>query len=76
MVKQIKKIKLEFKVEAIFRIKLHFRDLDLLLQLQSFFGSCGSISKYKTRSLVKFSVSSIKDLTCDIIPHFKTNILC
>ena len=61
---------LRFKVEAIFRIELHSRDLDLLLELQEYFGGCGSISKYKTRNLVKYSVSSIKDLNEVIIPHF------
>jgi len=58
-----------FKVEAIFRIELHSRDLALLLELQRYFGF-GSIIKYKTRTLVKYSVSSIKELNCGIIPHF------
>jgi len=70
-----KTIKTRFKVEAIFRFELHSRDLDLLLQWQQFFCGCGSISKYKTRNLVKFSVSSIKDLNFGIIPHFKKYLL-
>jgi hypothetical protein len=60
----------KFKVEAIFRIELHSRDLFLLLQLQQFFGGCGSISKYKTRNLVKYSVSSIKDFNLQYYTSF------
>jgi len=65
------KYKLGWCVQSYFQISLHSRDLDLLLQLQQFFGRIGSISKGKTRNTVNYSVAGIKDLTTIIIPHFE-----
>nr|YP_010130207.1 LAGLIDADG endonuclease [Clavaria fumosa]QPZ51109.1 LAGLIDADG endonuclease [Clavaria fumosa] len=65
-----KEIKIGWRVQSIFQIELHIQDLSLLLQLQQFFGGCGSIIKSKNRNTVRFSVSDIKDLTTIIIPHF------
>jgi LAGLIDADG endonuclease len=48
---------------------LHSKDYSLLLDLQIFFGGVGSVIK-KTKPAVTYSVSSIKDLTNIIIPHF------
>jgi len=59
---------LGWRVQAKFQIGLHERDLDLLLQLQQFFGGIGSIGK--SGNMVFYSVSSVKDLTNTIIPHF------
>ena len=59
---------LGWRVQAKFQIGLHKRDLDLLLQLQQFFGGIGSIGK--SENMVFYSVSSVKDLTQTIIPHF------
>ena len=43
-------------------------ELPLLLQLQQFFGGVGTISKSSNYNRVIYSVSSIKDLTNNIIP--------
>jgi len=61
--------KLGWQIGAEFQIQLHKRDLNLLLQLQDFFGT-GSISISKTRHSVSYSVKSIKNITTIIIPHF------
>lgn len=62
--------KLGWQICAEFKIQLHKRDLNLLLQLQDFFSGTGSISISKTRHSVSYSVKSIKDITTIIIPHF------
>ena len=59
---------LGWRVQAKFQIGLHERDLALLLQVQQFFGGIGSIGQ--SGSMVFYSVSSVKDLTNTIIPHF------
>jgi hypothetical protein len=59
---------LGWRVQAKFQISLHQRDLSLLLQIQEYFGGIGSIGK--SGSMVFYSVSSLKDLTNIIIPHF------
>lgn len=53
-----------------FSICLHSRDLPLILQVQSYFGGIGSISKNKNREEVIYSVNGLTDLTTVIIPHF------
>ena len=63
-----KKRTLSWRVQAKFQIGLHKRDLELLLQVKQFFGNIGSIGK--SDNMVFYSVSSIKDLTNIIIPHF------
>ena len=68
MIDQNQKRTLGWRVQAKFQIGLHKRDLDLLLQLQQFFGGIGSIGK--SENMVFYSVSSVKDLTQTIIPHF------
>ena len=49
---------------------MHGKDLLLLKQIQSFFG-VGSIIVRKSNNQVIFTVTSIKDLTIKIIPHFE-----
>ena len=63
------KRKLGWRVQAKFQIGLHKRDLGLLLQVKEFFGSIGSIGL--SENMVFYSVSSVKDLTNTIIPHFE-----
>jgi LAGLIDADG endonuclease len=58
-----------WRVQAKFQIGLNYRDLDLLLQIQQFFGGIGSIGK--SGNIAFYSISSIKDLTNIIIPHFE-----
>jgi len=69
------KYKLGWSFKTVFAIGLHSRELSLLLQLQEFFGGIGSIRQSKTHNMVFYSVSSIKDLTTIIIPHFETYLL-
>jgi hypothetical protein len=57
-----------YRVQPIFVIQLHKRDILLLEQIQSFFG-VGTIIIQNTRDIAVFSVSSLKDLTNVIIPH-------
>jgi hypothetical protein len=52
------------------QISLNSKDINLLLQLQEFFG-CGLIVNKNTRNEVSFRVNSIQDLTNYIIPHFE-----
>ena len=68
MIDQNLKRTLGWRVQAKFQIGLHKRDLELVLQLQQFFGGIGSIGK--SGNMVFYSVSSVKDLTSTIIPHF------
>jgi hypothetical protein len=68
MIDKNQKRTLGWRVQAKFQIGLHERDLALLLQVQQFFGGIGSIGK--SGSMVFYSVSSVKDLTNTIIPHF------
>ncbi len=59
---------LGWRVQAEFQIGLHVRDLALLLQIQDFFGGIGSIGK--SGNMAFYSVSSVENLTKNIIPHF------
>ena len=68
MIDKTEKRTLGWRVQAKFQIGLHVRDLSLLLQVQEFFGGIGSIGK--SGDMVFYSVSSVKDLTSTIIPHF------
>ena len=61
---------LGWRVQSKFQIDLHKRDLDLLLQLQDFWGGIGSIHKDSFYNRVIYSVDSIKDMIT-IIDHFK-----
>jgi hypothetical protein len=62
------KNKTGWRVQSVFQVGLHIRDLELLEKMQKYFGNIGSISK--SGDLAYYSVSSIKDLTSTIIPHF------
>lgn len=56
-----------FRIRAIFQINLHKKDLELLKNIQIFFGGIGYITNAKYNSA--FRVRSIKDLQV-IIAHF------
>ena len=56
-----------WQVELIFSIGLHLWDLSVLQEIQAYLGGIGRISVGKNCG---FYVSSIKDLTTVIIPHF------
>jgi hypothetical protein len=61
--------RLGWRVETVFRIGLHKRDLSLLKQIQSYFGGIGSIVK-QGDDLYAYRVSSLKDILSHILPHF------
>jgi hypothetical protein len=63
------KYKIGWHVESRFKIGLNIRDLDLLLQIQQYFGRIGSISKSK--NMVVYYISKLTDLNNVIIPHFE-----
>ena len=73
MVDKNNKRTLGWRIQARFQICLHVRDLSLLLQIQEFFGGVGSVSE--SGNLGYYSVSSVKDLTNIIIPHFNKYFL-
>lgn len=69
IVRKNTKYRLGWKVEAVFRIGLHKRDLDLLKQIQAYFGGVGSIVK-QGEDIYAYRVSSLKHLLNNILPHF------
>lgn len=66
-IRKTTKTRVGWYAEAVFSIGLHGRDLALLQEIQTYFGGVGRISVGKNCG---FFVSSIKDLTNIIIPHF------
>jgi len=60
---------LGWRVQAIFAIKLHGRDIAILHQIKSFFG-VGTIVVNKKTGQVNYTVKSVKDIYSSIIPHF------
>ena len=68
--------KLLCKVQPAFTIGLDPKDLILLQEIQKFFGQIGKIHTRKDGSAVLYVISSVKDLTNYIIPHFDTYPLC
>lgn len=61
------KYKMGYQIQAIFKIALHTKDLDLLYQIQKYFGA-GKITKHGEASS-QYTVKSFKDLET-IISHF------
>lgn len=62
-------LKTGWSVAPNFIIELHKKDLPLLNQIKSFLGGVGNISQ--TQNSARYTVSSIKELTNVIIPHFE-----
>jgi hypothetical protein len=56
-------------VEAAFSISVNKKDLGILKSIQTYFGE-GNIFYNKKDNCYHFTVSSIRDLTSVIIPHF------
>jgi len=56
-------------VEAAFSISVNKKDLGILKSIKTFFGE-GNIFYNKKDNCYHFTVSSIRDLTSVIIPHF------
>ena len=63
------KYKMDYQIQAIFKITLHNKDYDLLCQVKDYFG-LGSVTKHGETTL-QYTVKSIKDLD-RIISHFDT----
>lgn len=57
-------------MKALFNIELHSRDLELIKQIKKYFG-CGVVYSRHSNQAAILSVTSLKDLTTFIIPHFE-----
>jgi hypothetical protein len=58
-----------WRVQAIFAIQLHERDIATLYRIKSFFG-VGTIVVNKKRGHANYAVRNVKDIYSFIIPHF------
>lgn len=58
-----------FRIRAIFQINLHKKDIELLKNIQEFFGGVGYITTDAANDTSAFRARSIKDLQI-IIAHF------
>ncbi len=56
-------------VEARFDISLHKKELELMKQIQDYFGGAGGISKHGEDSY-QYTISSIKEINDRVLPHF------
>jgi hypothetical protein len=64
--------KTPWNIIPVFTIELSGRDLALLQQIQTFFGVGNIYSRVRDgRTMVVYSVQSLKDIVDKIIPHFK-----
>lgn len=64
------KLRTGLEVRPSFSLSLNEKDLELLRDLQTFFG-CGSIRESKTDRTFKYEARSIADLLDFVIPHFE-----
>ena len=65
---------LGWQIEANFVINLHKRDIELLKEIQSFFGGVGRISKERN-GCIDFTISSLNQIITQVIPHFDKYLL-
>jgi hypothetical protein len=63
-------MKTGIRASAWFKIGLNEQDLNLLMQIQNFFGGVGQITYDTTHKAWTYRVSNVKDLLNVIIPHF------
>jgi hypothetical protein len=49
---------------------MHEKDRDLIVKIQEYFGGIGYVSNPNKNLTAEFRVSTIKELTSVIIPHF------
>lgn len=66
--------RLRWRAEVVFQIALHKKDLELLKQIQAFFGGIGTIAN-SSNDLCAFRVTTPKQISDKIIPHFDKYIL-
>ena len=64
------KMRTGLEVRPSYALSLNERDVELLQDLQAFFG-CGWIRRSKGDRTFKYEVRSIEDLTSRILPHFE-----
>lgn len=60
--------RLGWKIHAFFSINLHLKDLDLLKQIQVYFGGIGAVTSLNDKCY--YVVSSLSQISNTIIPHF------
>ncbi len=68
------KLRTGLEVRPSFSLSLNERDLELLRDLQAFFG-CGWIRRSKTHRTFKYEARAIEDLLDPISPHFERHPL-
>jgi LAGLIDADG endonuclease len=68
------KLKTGLEVRPSFSLSLNEKDLELIRDLQMFFG-CGWIRESKTDRTFKFEARAVRDLLDAIIPHFERHPL-
>jgi hypothetical protein len=68
------KLRTGLEVRPSFSLSLNERDLELLRDLQAFFG-CGWIRESKTDRTFKYEARAVGDLLDSIIPHFERHPL-
>jgi hypothetical protein len=66
--------RLRWRAVVVFQIALHKKDLELLKQIQAFFGGIGIIAN-SSNDMCAFRVTSPKQILDKIIPHFDKYIL-
>jgi hypothetical protein len=64
------KLKAGVEVRPSFSLSLNEKDLELLRDLQAFFG-CGWIRESKSDRTYKYEARSLRDLADSIVPHFE-----
>ena len=62
--------KLMCKVQPVFTIGLHLKDLPLLQLIQEYFGGVGNTYIREDDKMVYYNISSVKDIMKYVIPHF------
>jgi hypothetical protein len=68
------KLRTGLEVRPSFALSLNEKDLELLRDLQTFFG-CGWIRESKSDRTFKYEVRAVSDLLGSIIPHFERHTL-
>lgn len=63
------RVNVSFLLVLLVLLVLHVKDKSLLEDIQLYFGGIGTVKVYK--DIVRFDVSSVKDLANIIIPHFQ-----
>lgn len=60
----------EWRFIPCFQIELHIRDLNLLLDLKSYFNGAGNISTRSNRDSANYRIRDLKSIIDIVIPHF------